>query len=62
MLLRVINRPDIKNGRWEDRLEAVLDYVDEMYREIDRALCSIDDTNLTDELRAKIAMRRDDHG
>lgn len=51
MLLRNIRRPDVSTGRFEERLTLVLDYVDELYKEIDRALCSIDTSNMTDELR-----------
>lgn len=51
MLLRNIRRPDVSTGRYEERLNRVLDYVDELYKEIDRALCSIDTSNMTDELR-----------
>lgn len=51
MLLRNIRRPDVSTGRFEERLNRVLDYVDELYKEIDRALCSIDTSNMTEDLR-----------
>lgn len=54
MLLRDIRHPNIRDGRWEDRLQRVLEYIDEAYKEIDRALCSIDENNMTEDLRNTI--------